>query len=103
MNATIEIRRRDPAVIARAHAVLDASARMHARWPNPGRKSIGEAFTVLHVALEEYGAAADEGGDIALAAETASWAMALLLLAIGSFLGKAAADEMARNAAEVAR
>jgi hypothetical protein len=97
------IRRRDPAVIAaRAHAVLDATARRHAEWPRAGRRAMNEAFLTLHTALEEYGTAADEGADGVLAAETACWAMALLLLSVSVFLGKAAADEMAENAAEVA-
>jgi hypothetical protein len=103
MNATVIIRRRDPALIAaRAHHVLDAAARMHAQWPAEGRDAIGEAFVVLDAALEEYRATVDEDGDVELAAETAAWAMALLLLSISVFLGKAVADEMMRNAAEVA-
>lgn len=102
--ATIEIRRRDPAVIAaRAHHVLDAAARVHRDWPRGGRLALNEAFHALHVALEEYGTAAGEDGDVEVAAETASFAMALLLLQVAVFLGKGAADEMMRNAAEVAR
>ena len=98
--AVIEIRRRDPAVIAgRAHAVLDSVARAHGQWPDEGRDDIGRAFIRLHVALEKYQTAEDLEG----AAEYASFAMALLLLQVSLFLGKGTADEMARNAAEVAR
>ena len=105
MNAAaVIIRRRDPAVIAgRAHAILDAAARTHARWPRAGRLAMNEAFFSLNTALEEYGAAAEAGGDTETAAETAAWAMALLLAAVASFLGTGTADEMAQNAAEVAR
>jgi hypothetical protein len=98
------IRRRDPAVIAAtAHAVLDASARMHAQWPRAGRRAIGECAVALDSALEEYRAAGDGDGEREQAAEIASCAMALLLIAVELFLGKAAAHQMARNAAEVAR
>ncbi len=98
--ATIEIRRRDPAVIAaRAHHVLDAAARMHAQWPREGRKAIGETFVGLDAALEEYGTAAD--GDVDGAAMTAASAMALLLLSVSVFLGEAVADQMATDAAGI--
>lgn len=101
--AAVIIKRRDPAVIAaRAHHVLDAAARMHAQWPREGREAIGEAFIALDAALEEYRAAATGDGDTEVAAETAAYAMALLLLAVSVFLGKATADAMMRNAAEVA-
>ncbi len=103
MNAaTIEIKRRDPAVIAaEAHAVLDAAARLHARqrrqWPSPARKAIGESFTALDTAVAEYEAAGD--GEREQAAEIASCAMALLLVAVELFLGKDAAAEIAGEAA----
>ena len=101
---TVVLKRRDPAVTAgRAHAVLDATARMHRDWPRAGRLAMNEAFIALHTALEEYRAAVDEDGDAEAAAETAAYAMALLLLSVSVFLGKAVADEMARNAAEVAK
>lgn len=103
--ATIEIRlrRRDPAVIAaRAHHVLDAAARRHADWPRAGRLAMNEAFLALHVSLEEYAGAADENGDTAGAAETACWAMALLLISVSVFLGRDTADGMMRDAAEAA-
>lgn len=102
--ATITLKRRGPAVIAgRAHAVLDAAARTHAQWPRAGRPAMNEAFFSLHVALEEFGSAADGGGDVEAAAETASYAMALLLISVSVFLGRAVADQMMKNAAEVAR
>jgi hypothetical protein len=105
-TAAVVIRRRDPAVIAgRAHAVLDAVAKIHAQqrrqWPAPARKAIGECLTALDTALEEYRAAGD--GEREQAAEIAACAMALLLIAVELFLGEAVADEMKRNAAEVAR
>lgn len=102
MNAvTVTLKRRDPAVIAaRAHAVLDAVARMHAQWPRAGRKAIGESAVALDGALEEYRAAGD--GEREQAAEIASCAMALLLIAVELFLGPAVARQMAENAAEVA-
>src|SRR5580692_11323645 len=97
---TAVTRRRDPAVIAaRAHHVLDAAARTHKDWPRGGRRALNEAFLVLDTALEEYAAAVDEDGDVEVAAETACWAMALLLLPVAVFLGKDVADEMAKNAA----
>jgi hypothetical protein len=105
-TAAVIIRRRDPAVIAgRAHAVLDAAARIHAQqrrqWPAPARKAIGECLTALDGALEEYRAAGD--GEREPAAEIAACAMALLLIAVELFLGPAVAQQMAENAAEVAR
>ena len=105
MNAAaVIIRRRDPAVIAgRAHAILDAAARTHAQWPRAGRKAMNEAFLSLDTALEEYGTAVDGGGDTEAAAETAAWAMALLLASVAAFLGRDTADQMLGNAAEVAR
>lgn len=104
MNAAVIIRRRDPAVIAgRAHAILDAAARTHAQWPRAGRKAMNEAFLSLDTALDEYGTAAEGGGDTEVAAETAAWAMAMLLASVAAFLGTGTADEMAGRAAEVAR
>jgi hypothetical protein len=101
---TFEIRRRDPAVIAgRAHAVLDSAARVHGQWPDEGQEVIGRAFISLHVALEKYRLAADTEGDASAAAEDASLAMALLLISVSVFLGKAVADQMMTTAAEVAR
>jgi hypothetical protein len=100
--AVVILKRRDPAVIAaRAHHVLDATLRMHAQWPRAGWKAIGESAVALDGALEEYRAAGD--GEREQAAEIASCAMALLLIAVELFLGPATADEMKRNAAEVAR
>jgi hypothetical protein len=104
--AVIISRRRDPAVVAgRAHAVLDAVAKIHAQqrrqWPAPARKTIGGCLTALDAALEEYRAAGD--GEREQAAEIASCAMALLLIAVELFLGPAVARQMAVSAAEVAR
>ncbi len=104
MTAAIAIKRRDPAVIAaRAHAVLDSVARVHGQWPDEGQEVIGRAFIGLHVALEKYRIAADAEGDTVAAAENAAWAMALLLTPVSEFLGKAVADQMMKDAAEVAR
>jgi hypothetical protein len=101
---TAVIRRRDPAVIAaRAHHVLDAAARTHGQWPDGGREATGRALISLHVALEKYRITADSDGDVSAAAEDASVAMALLLLAVSVFLGKDVADQMMTSAAEVAR
>jgi hypothetical protein len=101
--AAIGIRRRDPAVIAaRAHHVLDAAARAYERWPDENQEVIGRAFISLHVALEKF-ALADGEQDREQAAEVAATAMAILLLAVSVFLGKDAADQMMRDAAEVAR
>jgi hypothetical protein len=96
----VTVTRRDPAVIAgRAHAVLDSAARSHAQWPDEGQEAIGRALIHLHVALEKYAAAGSEGqADTALGA---SIAMALLLLQVSVFLGKAAADQMMKDAAGV--
>lgn len=97
---TIEIRRRDPAVIAaRAHRVLDAVARAHAQWPAEGRPVLNEGFLALDTALEEYGTAADK--DREQAAEAVTVAMAVLLITVSVFLGKAVADRMMRLASEV--
>jgi hypothetical protein len=97
----IEIRRRDPAVIAaRAHAVLDAAAHLHADWPDGGRDAIGRAFIGLHVALEKY-RLAEAGEDAARMAENACWAMATLLICVQVFMGRAAAREMERDAAAI--
>ena len=96
----IRIRRRDPSVIAaRAHHVLDAVARAHARWPAEGRPVLNEGFLALDTALEEYGAAADEEREQAAGAVTV--AMAVLLITVSVFLGKAVADRMMRDAPEV--
>ncbi len=102
--AVIEVRRRDPEVIAaRAHAVLDAAAHLHSRerrqWATPARKAIGECITALDAALTEYGAAGD--GERGQAAEIAGCASALLVIAVELFAGKDAAGEILRNAAEV--
>jgi hypothetical protein len=98
----IAIRRRDPAVIAaRAHHVLDAAARTRADWPAGGRPAMNECFAALHAALEEYGAAAEE--DREAAAGEACAAMAMLLVAVSVFLGKAVAEQMMKDAAEVAK
>jgi hypothetical protein len=100
--AMIAIRRRDPAVIAgRAHAVLDAAARIHAQWPRAGRPAMNECFISLDRALTEYDTAAEAGGDAEAAAETASCAMALLLISVSVFLGRDVADEMAKSAAGI--
>lgn len=96
----IEIRRRDPDLItARAHAVLDAVARVHGQWK--GRDAVGEAALDLDAALDGYAAAPEENLD--QAAENAALAMALLLIAVSVYLGKDTADGMIRDAAEVAR
>ena len=102
--SAVTITRRDPAVIAaRAHHVLDAAARRHADWPREGRRHIGESALNLDEALSAYRSAADAGEDTTSAAETAAIAMGMLLLSVAVSLGKETADEMARNAAEVAR
>lgn len=62
---------------------------------------MNECFAVLDAALSEYDAAAEAGGDAEAAAETAACAMALLLISVSVFLGKAVADEMAKNAAGI--
>jgi hypothetical protein len=97
------MKRHDPDVIAaRAHAVLDAAARAHGDWPAQGRPVLNQGFLALHVALEEYDAAAD-GYGAQDAAETAALAMTLLLIPVSAFLGKAVAEQMMRDAAEVTR
>jgi hypothetical protein len=99
----VTLKRRDPRVIAgRAHRVLDDAMRMHADWPRKGRRFIGESALYLDEALKAYRAAEDEGRDTAPAAEDAAIRMGILLLSVAVSLGKATADEMARNASEVA-
>jgi hypothetical protein len=99
----ITITRRDPRVIAaRAHHVLDSAARMHADWPAAGRRFIGESALNLDGALKAYHVAEDEGADTAPAAEDAAIRMGILLPSVAISFGKETADEMARNAAEVA-
>ena len=50
--ATVQVRRRDPAVIAaRAHHVLDAVARTHRTWPRGGRPAMNECLVALDEAI----------------------------------------------------
>ena len=101
--ATVQVRRRDPAVIAaRAHHALDAVARTYDRWPDEGREVLGMMFITLHVALEKYALADGEHGR-EQAAENASAAMALLLVSVAVYLGRDTADRMMRDASGVAR